>query len=152
MDNEREPEKKMEDRSTRYLRKFCVHACSVAQSCVTLWTVSCQVPLSMGFSRQEYCSGLPFSLPADLPTQGPNLPLLSLIHCRRILYCLATAFLHQGTWGEGKWGCIWDHYRYGTWHGSKIKLQEAEFRRAILFPLLSHTQATGKEGEEEQKK
>ena len=86
------------------------------------------------------------------PTQGPNLPLLSLIHCRRILYRLATAFLHQGTWGEGKWGCIWDHYRYGTWHGSKIKLQEAEFRRAILFPLLSHTQATGKEGEEEQKK
>ena len=26
----------------------------------TPWTVACQAPLSMGFSRQEYCSGLPF--------------------------------------------------------------------------------------------
>ena len=35
----------------------------VAKSCptlVTLWTVACQGPLSMGFSRQEYWSGLPF--------------------------------------------------------------------------------------------
>ena len=30
------------------------------------WTVACQVPLSMGFSRQEYWSGLPFPPPADL--------------------------------------------------------------------------------------
>ena len=35
----------------------------VAKSCpilVTPWTVACQTPLSMGFSRQEYLSGLPF--------------------------------------------------------------------------------------------
>ena len=31
------------------------------------WTVVCQAPLSMGFSRQEYCSGLPFPPPGDLP-------------------------------------------------------------------------------------
>ena len=36
----------------------------------TLWTVSHQVHLSMGFSRQEYCSGLPFPLPGDLPSPG----------------------------------------------------------------------------------
>ena len=30
---------------------------------VTLWTVACQAPLSMGFSRQEYWSGLPFPPP-----------------------------------------------------------------------------------------
>ena len=44
--------------------------CLVAQSCLTLatpWTVTCQVPLSMGFSRQEHWSGLPFSSPGDLP-------------------------------------------------------------------------------------
>ena len=29
------------------------------------WTVACQVPLSMGFSRQEYWSGLPFSSPGS---------------------------------------------------------------------------------------
>ena len=34
------------------------------------WTVARQVPLSMGFPRQEYCSGLPFPLPGDLPNPG----------------------------------------------------------------------------------
>ena len=34
---------------------------------VNLWTVAYQAPLSMGFSRQEYWSGLPFPSPADLP-------------------------------------------------------------------------------------
>ena len=33
----------------------------------TLWTIAHQTPLSMGFSRQEYWSGLPFSPPGDLP-------------------------------------------------------------------------------------
>ena len=37
---------------------------------VTPWTVACQVPLSMGFSRQEYCSGLPFPSPGYLPDPG----------------------------------------------------------------------------------
>ena len=45
-----------------------------AQSCVWLfatpWTVVLQAPLSMGFSRQEYWSGLLFSLPGDLPRPG----------------------------------------------------------------------------------
>ena len=31
---------------------------------MSLWTVVCQAPLSMGFSRQEHWSGLPYSLPA----------------------------------------------------------------------------------------
>ena len=42
----------------------------VAKSCPTLaipWTGACQAPLSMGFSRQEYWSGLPFPSPGDLP-------------------------------------------------------------------------------------
>ena len=42
----------------------------VTKSCPTLaipWTVACQAPLSMGFSRQEYWSGLPFPSPGDLP-------------------------------------------------------------------------------------
>ena len=42
---------------------------SVAQSCLfaTLWTETLQAPLSMGFLRQEYWSGLPFPPPEDLP-------------------------------------------------------------------------------------
>ena len=34
---------------------------------VTPWTVACQAPLSMGFSKQEYWSGLLFPYPRDLP-------------------------------------------------------------------------------------
>ena len=37
---------------------------------VAPWTVACQVPLSMGFSRQEYWSGLPFPSLGDLPDPG----------------------------------------------------------------------------------
>ena len=37
---------------------------------VTLWTVSCQAPLSAGFFSQEYRSGLPFPSPGDLPNPG----------------------------------------------------------------------------------
>ena len=40
---------------------------SHVQLFATLWTVACQALLSMGFSRQEYWSGLPFSSPGDLP-------------------------------------------------------------------------------------
>ena len=45
----------------------------VAQSCPTLatpWTLACQAPLSMGFSRQEYWGGLPCPPPGDLPDPG----------------------------------------------------------------------------------
>ena len=37
---------------------------------VTPWTVAHQAPPSMGFSRQEYWSGLPFPSPGDLPDPG----------------------------------------------------------------------------------
>ena len=46
----------------------------------TLWTVTCQAPLSMGFSRQEYWSWLLCPPPGDLPTQESNPGLLSLLH------------------------------------------------------------------------
>ena len=54
------------------------------------WTVANGAPPSMGFSRQEYWSGLPFPSPGNLPTQGLN-PGLS--HCRQTLYCLS----HKGS-------------------------------------------------------
>ena len=46
---------------------------------VTPWTVVYQAPLSMGFSRQEYQSGLPFPSPGDLPDPGikPASPALA---------------------------------------------------------------------------
>ena len=43
------------------------------------WTAAFQAPLSMGFSRQEYWSGLPFPPPGDLPNPGiePASPALA---------------------------------------------------------------------------
>ena len=45
---------------------------------VTPWTVACQAPLSMGFSRQKYRNGLPVPSPGDLPDPGiePKSPTL----------------------------------------------------------------------------
>ena len=43
---------------------------SVTSYSVTLWTIDCQAPLSMGFSRQEYWSGLPYPPPGVLSDQG----------------------------------------------------------------------------------
>ena len=53
----------------------------VPKSCLTLaipWTVACQAPLSIGFSRQEYWSGLTFPSPGDLPEPAikPGSPAL----------------------------------------------------------------------------
>ena len=42
----------------------------MSDSSVTPWTVDCQAPLSMRFSRQEYLSGLPFLSLGDLPDPG----------------------------------------------------------------------------------
>ena len=60
------------------------HLCVLSHfSCVrlfaTLWTVVRQAPLTMGFSRQEYWSGLPFPSPGDLPNPGSNTHLLCLL-------------------------------------------------------------------------
>ena len=55
----------------------------------TQWTVSHRAPPSMGFSRQEYWSGLPFPSPGDLPDLGID---LGLLHCGQMLYRLS----HQG--------------------------------------------------------
>ena len=52
----------------------CVH--SHVWVCATPWSVARQALLSMGFSRQENWSGLPFPSPGDLPTQGLNPCLL----------------------------------------------------------------------------
>ena len=58
--------------------KVKVKLLSRVQLFATLWTVAHKAPLSMGFSRQEYWSGLPFPFPGDLPDPGmePRSPAL----------------------------------------------------------------------------
>ena len=68
----------------------CVCVCCVCglvtKLCLTLatqGTVAHQAPLSMGFFRQEYWSGLPFSSPGNLPNLGikPGFPVLQVVSC-----------------------------------------------------------------------
>ena len=47
---------------------------------MTLWTIARQAPLSTGFSRQEYWSGLPCPPPGDLPDPGTEPVFLNLLH------------------------------------------------------------------------
>ena len=61
-----------------------VQACSIPSVMsvwlfVTLWTVALQAPLSVGFSREEFQSGLPLPPPGDLPNPGiePTSPALA---------------------------------------------------------------------------
>ena len=76
-------------------KQFYLEAVLVTKSCPTLaspWTAARQAPLSMGFSRQECWSGLPFLLQGIFPTQelNPGLP-----HYGQTLYHLS----YQGSGG-----------------------------------------------------
>ena len=50
--------------------QLTVKSLSHVQLCVTPWTVAYNAPPSMGFSRQEYWSGVPCPSPEDLPNPG----------------------------------------------------------------------------------
>ena len=55
----------------------CTCVCSAVSDSVTSWTIACQAPLSMEFSRQEYWRELLFPTPGDLP--DPRVELRSLV-------------------------------------------------------------------------
>ena len=95
-------------------------------SFATPWTTACQAPLSMGFSRQDYWSGLPCPPPEDLPDPGiePTSPALAgglftteptgnphvhiciyIIH----LYTYINKDVYMYMWG---YVCIWCVYIY----------------------------------------
>ena len=63
-----------------YTEIVCTRMLSCVQFFVTLWTIARQAPLSMGLSRQEYWSGLPFPPPGDLPNSGIKPVSVCLLH------------------------------------------------------------------------
>ena len=70
------------------IKKVKVKLLSRVPLFATSWTVAYQAPLSMGFSRQKYWSGLPFPQ-GIFPTQG--LSPLGLPHCGQMFYHLDNA-------------------------------------------------------------
>ena len=91
----------------------CVHTQSL-QSCLTLWTVAHEAPLSMGFSRQEYWSGLLCPPPGDLP--NPRIKPPSLTSCT-----LASGFFTTSA----------------TWEAPVISYQSLKNHWKIAFSLFS---------------
>ena len=82
----------------KFLRNECLKLLSEVKSLshvrlfATPWTVSYQVPPSIGFSRQEYWRGLPFPSLGDLPDLGIE---PGLLHCRQTLYHLSRQTLKK---------------------------------------------------------
>ena len=66
---------------------------SCVQLFATVWTVTCQAPLSMGFPRQEYWSGLPCRPPGDLPNPVTE-------HLSPAIPALQADSLPQSHWGS----------------------------------------------------
>ena len=69
-------------RKTKYRMTtvFRTYPLSRVRLFVTLWTAVLQAPVSMGFLRQKYSSGLPFSSSGDLPNTGIE-PTVSCVSC-----------------------------------------------------------------------
>ena len=117
---------------------------SRVQLFATLWTVAHQTPLSMGFSRQEYWSGLPGPPPGII--SDPGISNLQLPCCRWILY-------HWGT-GEAPKICPWSWFYTPVWILDQInktfcfqkfffiktllKTWQFWFCRNIILPIWAH--------------
>ena len=63
---------------TQCVKKVKVKSLSRVQLFGTPWTVAHQAPLSMGFSREEHWSGLPFPFPGDLPNPRDQIQISCL--------------------------------------------------------------------------
>ena len=83
---EKNPNLSNSDSPILYKKRKKVKSHSRVRLFATPWTVAYQASLSMGFSRQEYWSGLPFPSPGDLPDPGIEPRFL---HCRQTLYPLS---------------------------------------------------------------
>ena len=69
----------------------------MSDSFATPRTVACQAPLSMGFLRQEYLSGLPFPSPGNLPISGIELASPALVGgymCVCVCVCVTHFFIY----------------------------------------------------------
>ena len=87
----------------------CWHAlsCSVVSDSATAWTAALQAPLSMGFSRQEHCSGLPCPPPGDLPDPGIKpVSLMSPALAARLFTTSATWQTPRKTCSDLHWSLL----------------------------------------------
>ena len=75
---------------------------------VTPWTVACQVLLSMGFSKQEYCTGWPCPPPGDLPDPGIEPTFLESPVLADRLFTTRAIWEVQEWWQTVRFPCRWE--------------------------------------------
>ena len=134
--------------------RACMHA-KLLQSCLTLaapWTIALKGPLSMGFSRQEYQSGLTCPPPEELPDPGIEPCLLHFLHwhasslalvqpgnskyfgCVMLKHISRNPLLQQGTRTKahqmGRPKCEWGHSK--TEAGRKVSSESC----SVVFDSL----------------
>ena len=119
--------------STSMLSAFLFHlySCidseshSVLSDSLVPWTIAHQAPPSMGFSRQEYWSGLPFPSPGCVPDPGVEPGLLP---CRQTLYHLS----HQGSPSFHQFCFLSYHFSFQFHH---LNIIDLEFVSSLCFSL-----------------
>ena len=117
-----------------YITRTCVSVLSHfshVRLFAILWTITCQVSLSMGFSRQEYWSGLPGPPPGDLPNSG--IQLVSLLSPT-----LAGGFFTTSTTWEAR-GEKWMHL--------KPPLSQGFLRRLVICTAIGTLRCCWWEGD-----
>ena len=83
------------------------------------WDVACPAPLSMGFSRQEYWSGLPYSSPGDIPNPGTEPMSLTSTTLAGVLF--STSAIWEAC-------AVVTVYPYSVWEGMTQKHEYQETR------------------------
>ena len=130
-----------------------MHECSVVSDSVTSWTIAHQAPLSVGFSRQGYWSGLPFLPPKDFPNpvikpttlcllhwQGVSLPLSHLGRGYVYIYMHIPKMVDSPIYHLR---CTWNIYKKISYVRSQknfSKLYEVELLQAIFYSILTKTE------------
>ena len=114
----------------------------VTKSCPTLmtpWTIALQSPLSMGFSRQEYSSGLPFPSPGDLPGAAVEPRISCFAGDVRDLGSVPELGRSPGE-GNGnplQYSCLVNPMHRGTWWVTVHRVAELDTTEAIEYACIS---------------
>ena len=104
----------------------------------TLWTVAHQAPLSMGISRQQYWSGLPFPPPGDLPHPVIE-PVSPALQADTLLlrHNLDNYYSQYGTCDRSALGKGQNHRQKNKWNGKKVSHWTIQFKVCGLQELNS---------------
>ena len=99
----------------------------------TPWTVALQAPLSVGFSRRERWSGLPFPSPGDLPDPGIKPRVSCIILLCKWLPCFLFSFLQQYRHPHITWIKL---FVFGDLRWMQLSLLMSSLSVVILFLIL----------------